>query len=132
MMERSVREKLNRLYGLILQEREAARSLDMKRLTAVMEEKEVAVRDLSSVTLPDPAECDEDDYEAQEEAEEVRALADRIREENRRNAYLFWAGLNWVRDTMEFFRSQAPPPVYDAWGGTIQAAPGGRLLSGRI
>lgn len=119
-MERSTSQKLSRLHDLILQEREAAKKLDMDRLTAVMQEKEVAARDLASVGALD------------EEDEELRELADHIRRENRRNAFLFWSGLNLVRDTMEFFRSQAPPPVYDAWGGTIQSAAGGRLLSGRI
>lgn len=131
-MQRSTFQKMSRLHDLILQERDAARKLDMTLLTAVTEQKQVAMQDLSGESLPDIDEIDEWDEEAIEEAMELRELADRIREENRRNAFLFWSGLNLVRDTMEFFRSQAPPPVYDAWGGTNKAAPGGRLLSGRI
>lgn len=118
-MERSASEKLGRLYDLILQEREAAKGLDMVRLAEVVQQKEVVARDLAAGSID-------------QEDEEVRELADRIRRENRRNAYLFWSGLNFVRETMDFFGRQAPPAVYDAWGGAVQSPGGGRLLSGRI
>lgn len=118
-MGRSMIAEMERLHRLILEEREAATSLDMRRLGAVVEEKEALVRSLGA------AEIDEDD-------EELMELAEAIREDNRRNAYLFWSGLNLVRDTMEFFGRHAPPPVYDAGGIAIQTAPGARLLSGRI
>lgn len=116
-MEETLYDRMNRLLELILEERKAARSLDMARLAAVSREKEDLAR-----ALGDFDEADEDIFE----------LAEQIRLENRRNAYLFWAGLNLVRDTMEFFGRQAPPPRYDALGTTVQSAHGGRLLSGRI
>ncbi|WP_305043433.1 hypothetical protein [Geoalkalibacter sp.] len=114
-------ERLRHLHELILQEREAARNLDMAALGAVVREKEALIQQLHEERALD-AYDDED----------LVALAQLVREENRRNAFLFWTGLNLVRDTMAFFEKQAPPPAYRATGSLTQTRPGGRLLSGRI
>ncbi len=109
--------KLQHLLELILSERERARTLDMKGLEAVSQEKEALLRELG--------ELDGIGFDNPE-------LARRVREENRRNAYLFWAGLNLVRDTMGFFEKQVPPPEYGAKGSLVHAQQGGKLLTGRI
>ncbi|MDO3378048.1 flagellar protein FlgN [Geoalkalibacter halelectricus] len=112
---------LRRLLELIMQERAAARGLDMRTLEAVASEKQALIELLQGL-----------DAEALETDEDLSALARQVREENRRNAYLFWTGLNLVRDTMAFFERQVPPPGYGAAGLMTQSRPGGRLLSGRI
>ncbi|KIH77546.1 hypothetical protein SAMN05660860_00975 [Geoalkalibacter ferrihydriticus] len=112
---------LQRLHELILQERAAARGLDMSALNAVVREKEELIQALHEQGSLDAYADDE-----------LAGLAERVREENRRNAYLFWTGLNLVRDTMAFFEKQVPPPGYGAAGLMTQTRPGGRLLSGRI
>ena len=112
-----LRGKLERLHSLILREREAAKTLDMTALNTVIQEKEELTQVLGAFE-----ECDEDLFE----------LVEEIRDENRRNAYLFWSGLSLVRESMEFFEKQVPPPGYGAHGSLAQARHGGKLLSGRI
>ncbi len=59
-------------------------------------------------------------------------LLRQIEQENRRNAFLLWTGLNWVRDMMGFFGKAAMPQVYGGSGRSRTLTEGGRLLSGRI
>lgn len=109
--------KLQELLELILRERDCVRALDMDGLQAATGAKEQLVRELSgldSTGFHNPR------------------LAEQVREENRRNAYLYWAGLSLVRDTMSFFGRQVPPPAYGAFGGMVQGRQGTNLLSGRI
>ena len=110
-------QKLQELLELILRERECSRNLDMAGLRAASGAKEQLVRELGgldSTGFDNPR------------------LIQQVREENRRNAYLFWAGLSLVRDTMSFFGRQVPPPAYGAFGGMVQSRQGTNLLSGRI
>lgn len=108
-------QKMEQLLQLILRERDCARKLDMAGLNQVAGAKDALVRELASF----------DGSVVNSE------LAVRVREENRRNAYLFWAGLSLVRDTMGFFGRQVPPPAYGALGGMVQGR-STSLLSGRI
>ena len=118
MMDRdTLYARMTRLHELIIQEREAAKDLDVEKLASVAEEKEALVQILGTVEEPD---------------EDLQALAEAIRNENRRNAYLFWSGLTWVRETMNFFGSQVPVPAYGSQGTNVQSKQGGKLLSGRI
>lgn len=110
-------QKLEELLQLILRERDCARNLDMSSLNQVATAKDALVRELASFDGSGLVNS---------------GLAERVREENRRNAYLFWAGLGLVRDTMEFFGRQVPPPAYGAFGGMVQGRNGTSLLSGRI
>lgn len=110
-------QKMEELLQLILRERECSRNLDMAALTDVSTVKDALVRELATL--------DSSDFSNPR-------LAERVREENRRNAYLFWAGLGLVRDTMSFFGRQVPPPAYGALGGIVRGRPEANLLSGRI
>ena len=61
-----------------------------------------------------------------------RHFALEVQRENRRNAYLFRATLNWIQETMEFFGRKTVPATYNPRGVAQNAAMHGRLLSGRI
>ncbi len=111
--------KLRRLHELILLERECARSLAMDELQRTLEEKGELLAAMDGLG--------EEDLDA-----EGRLLAEAIRHDNRRNAYLYWAGLGWVREMMGFFGRQSAPAGYGAAGIVYQTPQGGRLLSGRV
>lgn len=110
-------QKMEELLQLILRERDCARNLDMSGLNQIATAKDALVRELATFDGSSLVSSE---------------LAEQVREENRRNAYLFWAGLGLVRDTMEFFGRQVPPPAYGAFGGMVQSRSGTSLLSGRI
>ncbi len=117
-MERdSVRELILRLRDLILLEREQAKQLDIEAMMATQEEKSAIIKVLSQIESLHP-----DD----------RKYAEEIHWENRRNAYLFKATLNWIAEIMEFFGRQSAPPTYGQKGVTKNFSIGGRLLSGKI
>lgn len=108
---------LVRLREVILEEREFTKTLDMQSLTGAMQEKEELIQVLAHVNILD----DED-----------REIADSIRDENRRNAYLFRATLGWIRETMEFFGKRTVSSSYSADASMISSGVNGRLLSGRV
>ncbi len=116
-MAAATREMLLKLHELVLRERECAKALQMEEMLAATREKEELLQSLG---------------EAQELSAADRELASLIRHENRRNAYLFWATLKSVRETMEFFGRQSVPAAYGAGGAEVRSQGGGRLLSGRI
>ena len=117
-MERAtVRNLLAQLRETIRDEREHAKALDLVAMTADIKRKEALIRALDAVQTLHP-----DDQE----------LAREIRQENRRNAYLFRATLNWIQDTMEFFGRKTVPVTYSQRGYTQNTTINGRLLSGRI
>ena len=67
--------------------------------------------------------------------EDVTGMEELLRQidhENRRNAFLLWTGLNWVRDLMGFFGKAAMPQIYGGGGKSRTLAQGGRLLSGKV
>lgn len=106
-----------RLLDLILEERKCAKAMDMPGMTAAMQAKEEIVKVLNHVQLID---------------EEDKPLAARIRNENRRNAFLFKATLGWIRQTMEFFGKKSVPATYSANAAAVPSQVSGRLLTGRI
>jgi len=113
----TVHEYLIQLRNVLAKERECAKSLDMDGLQTASQEKDALIKLLQS---------------AQDIAPEDRLLADEIKEENRRNASLIWAALNWIRDLMGIFNRQLGAESYAPSGGTTVFQHGGRLLSGRI
>lgn len=119
MNDQILKTRLEQLLALILRERECAKALEIEELSAVTQEKEALLDSLGELRGGGP---------------EVRQLAERIRTENRRNAYLLWSALTWVRETMQFFGKQTAPSGYGAAGTRVYAGGsyGGRLLSGRV
>jgi len=117
MEAKTTHDYLNRLLEVIFEERECAKSLDMQGLSSAMAAKEEIVKVLAHVqSIPD----------------EDKPLAARIRNENRRNAFLFKSTLGWIRDTMEFFGQRTVPSTYSQKGSSIASRVSGRLLSGRV
>jgi len=117
MTREEVRSNLIRLRDLIREEREFAKKMDMDGMARVREEKETVIALLDGV---------------HELAPEDREYARQVREENRRNAFLFRATLNWIQETMEFFGRTTVPATYGQSGTTSTPTVNGRLLSGRI
>ncbi|MEN8189416.1 MAG: flagellar protein FlgN [Thermodesulfobacteriota bacterium] len=108
---------LVRLRDVIIKERESAIKLDLAALADAMEEKEELVRVLAHVKDVPPEDTD---------------IAAQVRDENRRNAYLFKATLGWIKETMEFFGKNTVTSTYSSSADTVANQVNGRLLSGRV
>lgn len=117
METRTTHDYLVRLRDLIFEERECAKALDMKGMISAMNAKEELVKVLAHVKAID----DKD-----------KPIASQIREENRRNAFLFKSTLGWIRQTMEFFGQKTVTATYSASAYTVASQVNGRLLSGKI
>ena len=117
MTRDQVRVQLEYLLTLLQQERECAKALDMPGLQAAVEEKAAL---LAALQL------------SKEDVVGMEDLLRQIDSENRRNAFLLWTGLNWVRDLMGFFGKAAMPQVYGDQGYSQTLTQGGRLLSGKV
>jgi len=117
MARAEIKIKLETLLELLQQEREMATALDMPGLQEVV----AAKGELLAEFQPQP-----EDIVGSED------LLKQIDYENRRNAFLLWTGLNWVRDLMGFFGKAAMPQVYGGAGQSRTLSQGGRLLSGKV
>ncbi len=117
MADPVVKAKLETLLSLLQREREAAISLDMEGLAEIVAAKEELLAGFS----PQP-----------EETSGLEELLKEIDRENRRNAFLHWSGLNWVRDMMGFFGKATMPKVYGVSGQSRSLNQSGRLLSGKV
>ena len=117
MTVRTTRDYLLALKGAILKERREAINLNLEGMYSAMKEKEEIIRFLAHIDLID---------------EEDKPIAEQIRMENRRNAYLFKTTLGWIRETMEFFGKKTSTATYSAAAGTVRSEVNGRLLSGKI
>ena len=117
MEAKTTHDYLVMLRDLIFTERECAKALDMAGMIAAMQSKEEIVNVLAHVTSID---------------EQDKPIAGQIREENRRNAFLFRSTLGWIRQTMEFFGQKTVTATYSASAYTVASQVNGRLLSGKI
>lgn len=117
MQARTTRDYLLALKDAIVRERQQAIDLNLDGMYSAMQEKEELINVLAHIK-----ELDEAD----------RPIAELIRHENRRNAFLFKSTLGWIRETMEFFGKRTSTSTYSANAGTINSDVNGRLLSGRI
>ncbi|PID72053.1 MAG: flagellar protein FlgN [Desulfobulbus propionicus] len=117
MTRKNVQELLAQLRQVIINEREHAKQLNIKAMQNDMAQKTAIINALDAIEQLHP---------------EDEQLAREIREENRRNAYLFRATLQWIRETMEFFGKKTVPTTYGHTGATKNSTINGRLLSGRI
>ncbi|OQY18230.1 MAG: hypothetical protein B6I36_07490 [Desulfobacteraceae bacterium 4572_35.1] len=115
-MINNIHETLQALHDAIIVERECAKALDIEGLQEATLHKENLLQQLN----------------IQEElAPQERQLVETIRFENRRNAYLLWTALNWIRESMEFFGRKSVPDSYNPTGTLVTGKNGGHLLSGR-
>lgn len=117
MKPQTTHDYLVRLRDLILQERHCAITLDMDGMTKAILNKEEVIKILAHVK--DVEESD-------------KPLTKEIRDENRRNAFLFKSTLGWIRQTMEFFGQKTVTSTYGAQANTIASQVNGRLLSGQV
>ncbi len=117
MAAQNIHDQLCHLHSLLLEERECAKSLDIDGIIKISKEKGELLKTLDPIENLNPEDA---------------SFAETIRAENRRNAYLFWSTLNWIRDSMEFFGKQVSPKVYNSGGSAINNCSNGRLLSGKI
>lgn len=117
MAGRDLESLLQSLLELILRERECAKGFDMDGLQDATAEKEALLAELAPVTAMPPR---------------LQPLAKRIKDENRRNAYLCWSTLRFVRESMAFFNRKVTLPAYGSGGQAVQTTSSGLLLAGRI
>lgn len=117
MQARTTREYLVALKETIERERQEAIQLNLDGMYEAMKEKEALLNVLAHIK-----HIDDDD----------QLIAEQIRKENRRNAYLFKTTLGWIRETMEFFGKKTSTSTYSATASTLKSEVNGRLLSGRI
>jgi hypothetical protein len=110
-------EYLVRLRDVILKEREFTKVLDMESLAGAMQEKEELIQVLAHVN------------QLEDQDKEIAGI---IRNENRRNAYLFKATLGWIRETMEFFGKRTVASSYSSDASMNNSKINGRLLSGKV
>jgi len=117
MDRENIRELLIQLRDTIQAEREHAKTLDLAAMMEDVRRKDSLIKILNSVKELHPEE---------------QEYARQIQHENRRNAFLFRATLNWIQETMEFFGRRSAPVTYTPYGKTNHSAANGRLLSGRV
>lgn len=117
MKSRTTRDYLIALKDAILEERQQALSLNLEGMYKAMQSKEEILQVLEHIN----------------HLEEIdRNIAEEIRRENRRNAFLFKTTLGWIRETMEFFGKRTVTSTYSSHAGTVDSQVNGRLLSGGI
>jgi hypothetical protein len=102
---------------LLLQEREWAKALAVDKMLAVSKEKQDLMQTLGSMETADREDI---------------SLAEAIRAENKKNAYIFWSALTWIRESMNFLGKQATFNIYNAGGNAINGTHNGGLLSGKV
>ncbi len=117
MQRENVRDLLVQLRDVIRIEREHARELNLEAMAEDVKKKEALIQILNNIGELRP---------------EDRQYAEEIQRENRRNAFLFRATLNWIQETMAFFGRKTAPSTYGQNGAVNNSAINGRLLSGRI
>jgi flagellar biosynthesis/type III secretory pathway chaperone len=110
-------QSLQRLYQITLEEREAARELDMDRLMRLLEEKQELLPELEN---------------AGQLTGEERELADSILQENRRNAYFFNSALSWTQENLEFLKELQAAPAYGGEGNKVTVHAEGNIISGKV
>lgn len=113
--------KLKDLRNLILEERRAAKALEVDEMLELTDQKEAMLKQLlplvDSIEMLSPQE---------------REMAEAVYNENLRNAYFFWTALNWVRDSVGFIRDQISSESYEGSGSMAKSGYAGALLSGKV
>lgn len=117
MAVEQVQEKLNALLELLQQERRAAIALDMHEFERLVTCKQQLMDGFN----PQP-----------HEVEGVEGLLKQIDQDNRRNAYLIWTALGWVRETMHFFGQSTVAQTYGGTGKSLVSKQKVHLLAGKV
>ncbi len=117
MTNPELKDKFEQLHQLLLAERERIRALDIEGLQQVVVRKQALLAGLKH--LP-------------HETAGLEALIKQIDHENRRNAYLLWTSLSWVRETMRFFGQSTAAQAYGGSGQSIRSRQEGQLMKGRV
>lgn len=117
MTVEQVQDQLTDLLDLIKKERRAAIELDMQELQRVTNCKQQLLESFN----PQP-----------EEAEGLEDLIKEVDNENRRNAYLLWTGLGWIREMMGFFGKSTANATYGLSGKSDSARQQGHILAGKV
>lgn len=117
MGTKTTHDYLVKMRDLILQERECAINLDMEGMLQAVYAKEEVLKVLAHIKHVDESDRD---------------ITQQIKDENRRNAFLFKSTLGWIRGTMEFFGQKTVTSTYGAHANTVASQVNGRLLSGRV
>ena len=117
MSTKSTHDYLVQMRDLILMERKCAIDLDMEGMSQAVRAKEEVMKVLAHIKTVDESD---------------REITRQIRDENRRNAFLFKSTLGWIRGTMEFFGQRTVTATYGAHANTVASHVNGRLLSGRV
>lgn len=117
MKPSTTHDYLVRLLETIIEERESAKALNIKGMVAAMTEKDELMQHLAPVEIIDEGD---------------KSIASLIRQENRRNAFLFKSTLGWIRDTMVFLGQKSVTSTYSQAAYAVTSQVNGRLLSGRI
>lgn len=117
MSTQTTHDYLVQMRDLILLERKYAIDLDIEGMTKAVQAKEQVMKVLAHVKNVEESD---------------REITKQIRDENRRNAFLFKSTLGWIRGTMEFFGQRTVTSTYGAHANTVSSQVNGRLLSGRV
>jgi len=117
MVNLELKEQFEQLNQLLKEERQAAISLDMSALQQSTQAKKTLLARI-------------EDYPR--DTEGLKDLLLEIDKENRRNAYLLWTGLGWIREMMGFFGQSTAAASYGHSGKANACKQGGHLLSGKV
>jgi flagellar biosynthesis/type III secretory pathway chaperone len=113
-----MRDKLLKLEKLIELERSYAVTLKIDALKEIQEQKKELLIDLKIPGETFPTE--------------LKELAARLRDSNRRNARLLFSTLNFLRQTMNNCCESITPLTYGQHGHRIQSNANGLLHAGRV
>ncbi len=111
-------QKLTQLQQLICQEREYAIQLRVEELKVLQDQKGVLLMELKTHSGPCP--------------EGLKTFANSLRSQNRRNARLLSATLNFLRQTMTSCRRELSSTMYGRHGHQIEVQTMGLLHTGRV
>jgi hypothetical protein len=117
--QNGLKNTFNRLHELILKERDAAKSLNIDVMLALNDDKKELVTHL-------------EDIPREELDEECLMLADKIRVENRRNAYFYLNALQWLRQSIDFWGEKLYFRCYGKNGNMTNRQLSGNILSGKV
>lgn len=112
-------DHLKQLYKLTLEERQAAKDLDIELLTNIIRKKEDIISCFQEIDLSSMNN-------------QEKELVEMIKEENRRNAYLFNSALSWTRENIDLLQELMVVPGYGQAGKFLEYRGEGKLLSGKV